>query len=84
MTTEKKNAPQTAGTAHSAKIINLQTENTTKPAKRQAKGKIICFEERRNKCPDGVKLLYDGLSATPFGQAIIKALISTVGTEARF
>lgn len=83
MTTEKKNALQTAGTAHSAKIIKIHPKNTTKPAERQAEGKIISFEECRHKRPDGVKQLYDGLSATPFGQAIIKALISTTGTEAR-
>lgn len=45
MTATKKNAPQTAGTAHSAKIIKIYPKNTTKPAKRQAEGKIICFED---------------------------------------
>ncbi len=83
MTAEKKNAPQTAGTVHSAKIIKIHPKNTTKPAERQAEGKIICFEERRHKCPDGVKWLYDGLSATPLGRTIIETLISTAGTEAR-
>lgn len=83
MTTQKKNAPQTASTVHSAKIIKIHPENTTKPAKRQVAGKIINFEEQRNKCPPRVKWFYDGLSATPLGQAFINALISAAGTEAR-
>ncbi len=81
MAAEKKNAPSTAATGTGAKSINLHTQNTTKSAERQAEGKIICLEERRHRCPDGVKWLYEELSATQLGKAFIKALILTAEAE---
>ncbi len=75
MTATKKDAPSTAATGTGAKIIKVHPQNTTEPAKRQAEGKIICFEERRHKCPDNVRALYNELSKSPFGQALIVSVI---------